>query len=109
MDTVVATIAVGNQPFGIAMDPSGSRAYVANNADATLTIIQVGPVDPTDNLVLATVAVSAGPIGVSVDPTGRRVHVASLDADVDNVFDENGTPITSVPVGSRGLLRLGDS
>jgi YVTN family beta-propeller protein len=36
-NTVVATIAVGGGPFGVAITPDGTRAYVANLFDNTVS------------------------------------------------------------------------
>ncbi len=38
-NTVVDTIEVGNGPYGVAVSPNGSRVYVANNWDGTVSVI----------------------------------------------------------------------
>jgi len=39
-NTVVATIPVGNEPFGVAVTPDGTQAYVVNLADNTVSVIR---------------------------------------------------------------------
>jgi DNA-binding beta-propeller fold protein YncE len=37
--TVTATIAVGNSPFGVAVNAAAGPVYVANGGDGTLSVI----------------------------------------------------------------------
>ena len=64
--TLVATIAVGLGPTGVAVAPPGTpnagQVYVTNTGDGTVTVI-----DP-DGTVSATIAVGDGPTGVVVAP-----------------------------------------
>jgi len=48
-NTVVATIPVGLDPFGVAITPDGTRAYVTINGDNTVSVF-----DTTSNTVAAT-------------------------------------------------------
>ncbi|MFO8165484.1 MAG: YncE family protein [Thermodesulfobacteriota bacterium] len=41
-NVVTVTIAVGNHPFGIAMNPAGNRAYITNSLDNTVSVIDTG-------------------------------------------------------------------
>jgi YVTN family beta-propeller protein len=51
-NTVVATVSVGTNPFGVAMTPDGSRVYVTNEGSNTVSVI-----DTATNTVTATVPV----------------------------------------------------
>ena len=51
-NTVTATVAVGTQPFGVAVNPAGTRVYVTNLSSNTVSVI-----DTASNTVVATVAV----------------------------------------------------
>src|ERR1700754_3796257 len=64
-NTVIATVAVGASPFGVAVAPDGSRVYVANWLGNTVSVI-----DTATNAVIATVAVGNNPRGVAVHPDG---------------------------------------
>jgi YVTN family beta-propeller protein len=57
--TVSATVPVGTSPAGVAVDPAGTRVYVANLLDNTVAVI-----DTTTQTVIATVSVGAGPIAL---------------------------------------------
>ncbi len=48
-DTVLATVPVGNSPFGVAVKPDGTRVYVTNDSDNTVSVI-----DTFNNTVVAT-------------------------------------------------------
>ncbi|WP_373863379.1 YncE family protein, partial [Rhodococcus marinonascens] len=41
-DTVIDTVPVGLAPSGVAITPDGSRAYVANDADSSVSVIDTG-------------------------------------------------------------------
>ena len=62
-NTVSATVAVGNQPFGVAITPDGTKAYVANQNAGTVSVI-----DTATNTVSATVAVGSVPVGIAICP-----------------------------------------
>ena len=58
---VVATIAVGSFPLGVAVTPDGNHAYVANGSSDTVSVIAT-------NKVAATVKVGKSPNGVGIVP-----------------------------------------
>jgi len=62
----IASIPVGNTPLAAAMAMDGSRLYVTNNADSTLSVINLNT-----RSVESTVALSAAPEGVETGPDGR--------------------------------------
>ena len=70
------------------MHPDGTRVYVANELENTVTVI-----DALTNTVLATVPVGTGPIAVTVHPNGSRVYVV------------NGSTPTSVQVLDASAMR----
>ena len=55
--TAVATIAVGDNPDGVATTPDGARAYVANFLSDNVSVI-----DTATNTVTATIDVGSGPV-----------------------------------------------
>ena len=71
-NTVIATIPVGDTPCGVAVSPDGTRAYVTNLVDDTVSVI-----DTATNTVTATIPVGDGPDGVAVSPDGTRVYVTN--------------------------------
>jgi len=83
---IVATIPAGQGcscvgPDGLAVHPDGTRVYVANEMENTISII-----DTLTNTNIGTVPVGSGPIAVTVHPNGSRVYVV------------NGSSPTSVQV-----------
>src|SRR6266852_4390768 len=50
-DTVIATIPVGLNPFGVAVSPDGSKVYVTNLSAGTVSVI-----DTATNTVSATIS-----------------------------------------------------
>jgi YVTN family beta-propeller protein len=67
-DTVVKTVTVGTGPYGIAVNPAGTRVYVANQESNTVSVI-----DTSSNSVIDTINVGNGPFGVAVNPEGTKV------------------------------------
>ncbi len=84
-NSVVATLAVGRSPQGIAVNPSGTRVYVTNsgsNPDSTIVDGTVSVIDIGNNSVVATVTVGNTPQGIAVNPSGTRVYVANASIDL---------------------------
>ncbi|HEX7273417.1 MAG TPA: choice-of-anchor Q domain-containing protein [Casimicrobiaceae bacterium] len=90
------TVAVGANPYAAVVNPGGTRVYVSNFNDNTVSVL-----DASTNGVIATVPVGAGPQGLAVNPSGTRVYVASFTAGTVSVID-GGTNavITAIPVAA---------
>ena len=56
-NTVVATVPVGTNPFGVAVTPNGAFVYVANFLSQNVSVI-----DAATNTVVATVLIGGQPI-----------------------------------------------
>ena len=59
-------------PFGVSVSPDGSKVYVTNCSDNTVSVINTAT-----NTVTATITVGSAPYGVSVSPDGSKVYVAN--------------------------------
>src|SRR5215831_14142690 len=70
-NTVVATIPGFAAPFGVALSPDGTRAYVTNLGNT------VSVVNTATNTVVATIPGFAFPLGVAVSPDGTRAYVTN--------------------------------
>ena len=57
-------------PFGVAVNPAGTLAYVANLAGNSVSVINLAT-----NAVIATIGVGASPFGVAVNPAGTLAYV----------------------------------
>jgi YVTN family beta-propeller protein len=83
---VVATVAVGTSPTGVAVNPVGARAYVTNNGSASVSVL-----DTASNAVIATVPVGSGPfsqpLGIALNAAGTFAYVANGFEDSVSVID----------------------
>src|SRR5919199_2311127 len=69
---VVSTVPVGSTPVSLAVDARTGRAFVVNNGDNSVSVI-----DSARGTLLRTVGVGPGPTAVVVDEPGRRVLVTN--------------------------------
>jgi YVTN family beta-propeller protein len=98
---IVATIKhdIGGQPRGIAASPDGSRVYVSNFQNNTLSMI-----DTATNTVTDTIPVGTGPVGVAVALDGTKVYVVNSGNDsVSVVNTATNTVQTTISVGREPL------
>ncbi|MDA8018730.1 MAG: hypothetical protein MPN21_14910 [Thermoanaerobaculia bacterium] len=92
--TVVDMVATGSIPTGVAVNPEGTRVYVASAGLGRLAVI-----DTATNTVVTTVAVPS-PFGVVTSPDGSRVYVVSLDDDALYEIDATSNlPVAITAVG----------
>ena len=80
---------VGRYPYGVVADPRRPRAYVTNERDGTVSVVEV----PSGRL-LDTIAVGgprgsdyAHPQGLVADPASDRLYVAVTERDLIAVID----------------------
>jgi YVTN family beta-propeller protein len=92
--TVLARVAVGEQPFGVAVAPDGSRVYVTNAGSGTVSVI-----DPATATVVQTT-----PVGIGASGIANSLFTSWIVTLVDNnsnsvvILPQDG-PATTVPVG----------
>jgi YVTN family beta-propeller protein len=63
--STITTVPVGNDPRGVSVSPDGSRVYVSNYADGTISVIET-----PGYTVVTTIAVGAAPGHVVISPDG---------------------------------------
>ncbi len=98
---VIASIAVGRVPRGIALSSSGDRLYVTNSWDDTLSVI-----DTRKLAVIATWPVGFEPSGVVAEGAGMRVYVANrISNDIAVLDAATGTDLKRLLAG-RGASYL---
>ncbi len=94
-NTVVATIPVGVNPFGVAITPDGTRAYVTDVSSNTVSVI-----DTATNTVVATIPVGVIPRGVAITPDGTRAYATNEGSNTVSVIDTaTNTVVATIPVG----------
>jgi len=104
---VIATIAVGIQPGGIALDSHTNEVYVASEFPP---VIHYGPymnysnlteINATTNEVTALLPMHSNPIHVAYDPANGDLYVANAGANVTVVNATSNTILGSIPVGDQ--------
>ena len=109
----VGTIPVRLTPAGLAVNPAGTRVYVSNYADGTISVI-----DTATRTVIATVRLgpcpnpssgitSCVPAGVAISPDGTRVYVAHLIASGNTGFTGAISVIDTVNNSVAATLPIG--
>ena len=71
-----SALAVGSNPFGIAIDPTGTYAYTANEGSGTVTKINLS----TFATVGSALAVGSSPFCIAIDPAGAYAYVANYSS-----------------------------
>ena len=72
-NTVTATIPVVSEPYGVAVTPDGTCAYVTDSFGGdTVSVISTAT-----NTVTATITVESEPLGVAVTPNGEYAYVTN--------------------------------
>lgn len=102
-NNIVTTIAVGTQPWGIAVGLANATypdglVYVTNYVDGTVSVINAW-----SNTVIRTITVGTGPegIAVAVNPLIHRVYVANSGSNTVSVISTvTDKVIATVAVGS---------
>jgi DNA-binding beta-propeller fold protein YncE len=100
---VISTLNLGKRPSGIAINPAGTLALVANRDDGTISVLSIAgkEVKVTD-----TVSIGAGPDQVTVvaiTPDGKRALAAKSGANKIALLSIDGGKVTydkrDLPVG----------
>ncbi len=94
---LVATIAVGDSPSGLAVTPDGQRLLSADRDSHQVSVIDLGSSE-----VVGTVPVGIRPFGVTIDAAGRLAYTANVGSNDVSVIDlATLKVIASVKVGER--------
>ncbi len=75
-NSVIGTVAVGNEPFGVGITPDGHFVYISNGGANTISQI-----DAISNTVVSTFYVGTNPCGVTVSPDGSKLFVSHCGPD----------------------------
>ena len=100
---VTRTYPVGHEPFGVAVDPTDGRVYVANsNTTDPLGNGRVSVVEPVSGSV-TSLATSGVADFVSVDGAARRMYSSNANRTLD-IFDlVSGARINTLAVGGLAM------
>lgn len=90
--SVIATVAVGANPRGMAFNPNNGYIYVANSGSNTVTVI-----NGATNTVVTTVGVGRFPVDVAFNPNNGYLYVANHFGGSVSVIDgANNTVVTTI-------------
>lgn len=92
----IATVELGKQPSGLAINKAGTLALVANRADDTVSVLSISGKEVK---VVDTVSVSAGAAkeqvsSVAITPDGKRALVAKFAAHKVALLNIDGTKVS---------------
>ena len=85
-------VPVGKEPNGVALLPDGSRAYVANTVDGTVSVVAISR-SPLAGNVIATLTVGTEPYGIAVTPSGGRVYVTNARSNSVSEINTNNNQV----------------
>jgi len=92
----VATIPVGADPTGVAVDPGTHAVYVTNRGDDTVSVVEAA-----SKRVIATIPVGRRPNGLAIHTRRHRLFVADEGSDDLSVIDTATNRVTgTVAIGA---------
>ena len=112
---IIATVPVGSQPWSVSVLQDGTRAYVANRGDGTVSVVSLVSNTVTKTITLAqqpcapgnpTVLCTIHPMSIAATtgtPTGK-VYVVSPDTNVLSIIKTvDDTIDTTLPLTGNGI------
>jgi YVTN family beta-propeller protein len=81
-NTKVTEIAVGREPWCVAITPDDRKVYVTNMASGTVSVIAA-----YEWKVVDTIKVGAEPFGCALTPDGQKLYVANQSSNTVSVID----------------------
>ena len=93
---LVATIPVGDTPYGIAVTPDGSKVFVSNSEGGSVSVI-----DTSRRIVTSTITSNIGttPVGIAINPSGTTAYVGNFTFNLLNPGPFGGT-VTSIDIAT---------
>ena len=101
-NAVIATVPVDGLPVGVAVNPAGTRAYVASSLPYNNLYCRLSVIDTASNSVVAIVPFGLKAYGIAVNSAGTRVYVTDMGQNVNTVAvldTSTNAVVANVPVG----------
>ena len=88
-NTVITTLATGDEPRSVAVDPNNKFAFIANAAGNSVTVIKITDRKPESFAAVTqkTIKTGAEPWDIVISPDGKRIFVANSGQDTISVID----------------------
>ena len=90
-----AALAVGTNPYGVDVNTTTNRVYVANNVGNSVSVI-----DGATDAIIATIPVGATAKGLAVNSVTNRIYVPH------NGASSNGTTVTVIDGGTNAIIAV---
>jgi YVTN family beta-propeller protein len=99
----VSYVKVGSYPYGAALTPDGKKGFVSNEADGTVSVIDMDGKSKTTDIQVGPHL--SHPEGMAMDPSGKRLYVAVAHQDMIAVVNtDSNTVERTLSVGrSQGI------
>jgi YVTN family beta-propeller protein len=108
----VAEVPVQTEPNGVAYTPDGRKAYVANTASGTVSVIDTNIANGVIQRPRMHIRVGTEPYGLALTPNGRRLYVTNARSHsvsvIDTATDTVQATIGNVGVEPRGIAITND-
>ena len=105
-------VPVGREPNGVAVNPQGTRGYVANTVSGTVTVLALNRLSAQPARVLADIPVGTEPYGLALTPNGSKLYVSNARSNSVSVIDTRTNrvirTINNVGFEPRGLAITND-
>jgi YVTN family beta-propeller protein len=105
------SVPVQDEPWGVAFQPDGSKAYVANGRSGTVSIMRANLQNGIVRRPHVHVPVGTEPYGLALTPNGTRLYVTNSRSDNVSVIDTaTEAVIATIDVGPepRGIAITND-
>ena len=102
LNTKIAEVKVGKEPWCVAITPDDEKVYVTNMASGTVSVIST-----YEKRVVDTIRVGTEPFGCALTPDGRKLYVANQSSNTVSVIstrrDEVTETIDNVGIKPHGI------
>ncbi len=95
-NTRLVEVKVGREPNGVAVSPDGSRVYVANTVDGTVTVLGIDRSATNIATTLNLIRVGTEPYGLALTPLGRKLYVANARSNTVTSIDTSNYSIRTI-------------
>ncbi|MFI6165472.1 hypothetical protein ACIBCN_01680 [Nocardia sp. NPDC051052] len=96
---VIATVGIGAQPWGVAVDPNASTAYATNSVSNSLSAVDTRTTD--FGVTTVSPAGTAKPAAIAIDPAAGIAYATNAgSASVSLINTRTHAVVGSIPVGA---------